>query len=150
MESFIFYLSHFLGVIATLVFLYSDMQKDDSKLDKYYTIGNIFFLFHLLLLKSFVPCITVFLAILRNVLNKIYKNNYFIRYSFLSLFFIIFIYGLLYSEHWILSLPAFVSLIMTFAFLYTKENILTYLSVLCSLLWVVVGFYIDSYSIVFL
>jgi hypothetical protein len=150
MEAFLFYIAHFFGIIASITFLYSDMQEDDLNLDKYYTIGNLFFLMHLLLLKSFIPCITVFLAILRNTLNKIYKNNDVIKYSFLTVFFFIFAFTILFSEHWILSLPAFVSLIMTFAFLYTKGNVLTYLSIFCSFLWLIVGVYINSYSVVFL
>ena len=48
METVIFYTIQLLGIVATAFYLYSDIQEDDQELDKLYTIGNVFFLLHLL------------------------------------------------------------------------------------------------------
>jgi hypothetical protein len=149
-EDIIFYLIQILGMIATVFYLYSDIQEDDKELDKLYTIGNVFFLMHLLLLKSYVPSITVFLAILRNTLNNKYPDNKLIKYSFTSVFIVILFSALIFMDQWQNALPAVVSLIMTFAFLYTKGNMLTALMVLCSVLWFIVGISIDSMPIMIL
>lgn len=128
--------------------MYSDIQEDDEKLDKYYTIGNVFFVFHLLLLKSFIPAITVSLAVLRNTLDNLYEDNHFIKGTFVILFVFIFVSGLIFAESWQLALPASVSLIMTFGFLFTKGNMLTVIIGICSILWLIVGFHLNSYSII--
>lgn len=150
METLIFYTIQLLGIVATAFYLYSDIQEDDQELDKLYTIGNVFFLLHLLLLKSFLPAITVFLAVVRNTLNNKYPNNNIIKYTFTSIFFGIFFYALSYTDNWQNALPATVSLIMTFAFLYTKGNMLTALIALCSVLWFIVGYSINSLPIMLL
>lgn len=147
-ELAVIYASQLFGFISTGFFLYSDIQEDDEKLDKFYTIGNVFFLVHLLLLKSFIPAVTVFLAVIRNSLNNIYKDNTYLRYAFVFIFFSIFIAAITLFDEWQLALPASVSLIMTFAFLYTKGNLLTFLIGLCSVLWLIVGIHISSYSII--
>lgn len=101
-----FYTIQLLGIVATAFYLYSDIQEDDQELDKLYTIGNVFFLLHLLLLKSFLPAITVFLAVVRNTLNNKYPNNNIIKYTFTSIFFGIFFHALSYTNNWQNALPA--------------------------------------------
>lgn len=143
-----FYLSQILGFISTIYYLYSDIQEDDKDLDKYYTLGNVFFLGHLLLLSSFIPAVTVFLAVVRSKLNNKYENNDYLKYTFVFIFSCIFIATLIFMKEWHLCLPALVSLIMTFALLYTKGNMLTLLVALCSVLWIIVGVNINSYSVI--
>lgn len=149
-ENILFYLSQIFGFISTIYYLYSDIQEDDKDLDKYYTIGNALFLIHLLLLKSFIPAITVFLAVLRSEMNRRYENNNYLKIGFVFIFTGILIFSLLFFKEWQLALPAIVSLIMTYALLYTKGNLLTLLIGLCSVLWILVGAHINSYSIIFL
>ncbi len=48
------------------VFLLSDLQDDDEKLDSYYTLGNVFFLVHLTLLQAWIPAATELMATARS------------------------------------------------------------------------------------
>ncbi len=138
-----------IGFVSTFYFLRSDMQEDDRLLDHYYTIGNVFFLCHLLLLSSFIPALTVGLAIMRNVINNFYPHRI-IKLGFLFVFVSIFILTYLMDSNLYNCLPAIVSVLMTFGFLYTKGHVLTLISIICSLLWLMVGFNIGSISIVLL
>ena len=149
-EDALIWIANISGFIATIFYLYSDIQEDDLLLDKFYTIGNVFFLCHLFLLGSYIPCITVFLAVIRNIINRKFPNNTLIKYLFVSVFSLILIISLLYTDKWQNSLPALVSLIMTFAFLYTKNNMLTFLIGLCSVLWIIVAISINSIPIIIL
>ena len=63
------------GWAATILFLLSDLQDDDAKLDFYYTSGNVMFLFHLTLLHAWIPAATVLMAIARNVINRKFDNR---------------------------------------------------------------------------
>lgn len=144
------YIANISGFIATIFYLYSDIQEDDLLLDKFYTIGNVFFLGHLFLLGSYIPCITVFLAVVRNVINRRFPDSDIVKYTFLGIFSFILVASFFYTDKWQNSLPAIVSLIMTFAFLYTKKNIMTLLFLTCSVLWILVALSIDSMPIVVL
>lgn len=139
------FVSNAVGFLSTALFLYSDIQEDDERLDKFYTLGNCFFLTHLALLSSFIPAITVLLAVIRNLLNKHFPTSNLIKYFFVTAFTGILLISLVAMGEWQLSLPALVSLIMTFAFLYASGNLLTWALAVCSLLWIVVGIHINSY-----
>jgi len=141
------YLTGTIGFLATLLYLYSDYQKDDKKLDFYYTLGNVVFVIYLNLIGAHIASLTVVLAIARNVILMKTQNSK-IKKAFLVLFAGIFITTFIFADVWQESLPAMVSLIMTYAFAYTKGHRLTALIVLCSLLWLVVGVGINSYSII--
>lgn len=138
------YFSHFFGFFSLVFYLSSDLQSDDKKLDFYYTIGNIMFFFHLVLLSSFWPATTVFLAVIRNIFNYKYKENKNIKIFFIITFLFIFITAIYNLDTWSDPIPALVSLIMTFAFLYTRGHVLTLAGVICSLLWICVGIDINS------
>lgn len=142
-------ISQGLGWLATAIFLFSDLQEDDRKLDQYYTLGNTFFVLHLLLLQAWIPAITVFLAITRNLLNRRYSHPAF-KMAFLSVFSAIFVITLYFVPDWQLALPALVSVIMTIAFLYTKQHGLTFVSIVSSLLWIVVGIHLHSWPVIVL
>ena len=78
-----------MGWISTVIFLISDLQDDDAKLDHYYTLGNVFFVFHLLLLQAWIPAATVSLAIARNLINRRHKSTA-VKITFLAIFILIF------------------------------------------------------------
>lgn len=145
----LFFFAHALGAVSTIVFLYSDLQEDDDKLDYYYTIGNVFFVGHLLLLGSFIPASTVFLAIVRNVICKVYESRH-LKNLFLMIFILIFLVNVLGEGDVVNSIPSLVSVIMTVAFLFSTGHILTLCSIICSILWFIVGFNILSYPIMIL
>ena len=101
------------------------------------------------MIKSFFSAITVFLAVVRNITISKFKQKW-IKLFFISLFIFIFILALFKADNWQECLPAVVSLIMTYAFIYTKKHILTFLIGLCSILWLIVGYAIGSYPIILL
>ena len=135
------------GWAATILFLLSDLQDDDAKLDSYYTSGNVMFLFHLTLLHAWIPAATVLMAIARNVINRKFDNRG-VKIFFLMSFTSIFAVTLHFASDWQLALPALVSVIMTVAFLYASKHWLTLASVTASLLWIVVGMHLNSWPIV--
>jgi len=59
-----------------------------------------------------------------------------------------FFYALFNSDQWQQALPALVNIIMSYAFLYTRKNTLTFLIGLCSVLWLIVGVSVGSISII--
>lgn len=146
---YLFLISTTFGVLATIFYLYSDMQQDDKKLDFYYTIGNAAFVVHLLLMGSFIASGSVVLAIIRNLVLRKTKASW-VPIFFVAVFLLIFFTTLLYASTWQECLPAAVSLIMTYAFGYTKKHMLTFLIATCSVLWLIVGVGIGSYSIIVL
>ncbi|MDP2564445.1 YgjV family protein [Pseudoalteromonas marina] len=146
---FVFVLANLFGFVSTCLFLYSDIQTDDKRLDFFYTLGNVSFIFHLFLMASFVPAITVILAVLRNVVIARY-DKLFVRNFFVIVFLSVFFYAVFTVSDWWNALPALCSLLMTFGFLYTKANALTFVMVVCSVLWLIVGVCIDSYYVIFL
>ena len=135
------------GWAATILFLLSDLQDDDAKLDFYYTSGNVMFLFHLTLLHAWIPAATVLMAIARNVINRKFDNRG-VKIFFLMSFTSTFAVTLHFASDWQLALPALVSVIMTVAFLYASKHWLTLASVTASLLWIVVGMHLNSWPIV--
>jgi len=147
LNGFMDYLIGFIGFVATSLYLYSDFQKDDKKLDFYYTLGNVVFVIYLNLIGTHIASITVILAILRNIILR-KTNNEFIKGGFLLTFVLIFLYACFWADVWQESLPALVSLIMTYSFAYTNGHKLTISIALCSLLWLLVGISVNSYSIV--
>lgn len=147
----LFYLlANLFGFVAACLYLYSDVQSDDKRLDHFYTLGNVSFVFHLVLMASFLPAITVAIAVFRNVLVSLYDNSL-MRIVFVLVFLSLFLYasvGAFNGQNWWDSLPALCSLLMTFGFLYTKANVLTFVMIVCSVLWLVVGVCIGSYSVI--
>lgn len=136
-----------LGWGSTIIFLWSDLQEDDSKLDRYYTLGNLLFFFHLALLQAWIPAGTVLLAVLRNTLNRHYRSHR-LKQAFIALFSLIFIVTVTTEPHWQLALPAFVSVMMTVAFMYGKKHTLTLASIISSILWIVLGSHLQSLPII--
>ena len=144
------FMANALGAIATALYLYSDIQEDDALLDRYFTIGNVVFLGHLFLIGSYIPCVTVALSVLRNVINKRYPESNIVKYTFVGIFSFILVACLLLTDEWQNALPAAAALIMTFAFLYTSKNMLTLLTGLVAVLWILIGIFINSMPIIIL
>jgi hypothetical protein len=137
------------GVISTGFYLYSSVLTDDKKLSFYYTIGCLFLASHLLLINAWVAGSSVLLSALRNILVRYDRKGY-IKLMFMFIFVGIFAYYFVNHKHWSELLVPFSSVVMSYAFLYTKGNILTLCMFVSAGLWLIFSLYVESYSVLIL
>ncbi len=143
----LFVISNITGGLSVLLYLLSDLQSDDKKLDLYYTYGNIAFVLHLVSQSEYWLACPIIVAIIRNYLFRNSSSPQ-LRITFLLIYIGILFTTLMSSPSIHNVIPACVSIIMTIAFAYTSRHALTALIAFCSFLWIYIGIEISSFYII--
>ena len=142
-------LAESVGFVATGLFLYSSVLTDDKKFSFYYMIGCLFLSSHLFMIDAFVAGASVLLSFLRNFFMK-YDRKGEIKITFMFIFTAIFSYYAVTFTNWYELLVPFAAVLMSYGFMYTKGNLLSFILMSCAGLWLVYALQINSLSVIVL
>ncbi len=131
------------GFIATGLFIYSSSLTDDKKLSFFYTIGCFLLAAHLFLMGSMYAGAVTTLSGIRNMVAPFDKTGL-VKKLFMMIFIGLLAYTLVESSDLVDIIPALSSAIMSYAFLYTKNNALSFCIFVSASLWFVVAISIGS------
>ena len=139
-------LAESVGFVATGLFLYSTILSCDKKLSFYYMIGCLFLASHLFLLDQIIAASSVLISFSRNLLMRFDRKGE-IKLSFMFIFIAIFSYYTVTFQHWSELLIPLASVVVSYGFLYTKGNMLSFCIFLCTCLWLIFGIEVNSLSV---
>jgi len=140
-------LAESVGFVATGLFLYSTILSCDKKLSFYYMIGCLFLASHLFLLDQVIAACSVLISFSRNFFMKFDRKGE-VKLSFMFIFITIFSYYAVTFQHWSELLIPLASVVVSYGFLYTKGNMLSFCIFLCALIWLIFGIEVNSLSII--